>query len=252
MKILIRSLILLLTVALLFSTNVLAKNENAKKSFVSLGDSIPYGYNLGNNDNNSTSKQAFPYLIGDDADLRVRNLAVPGWETVEMLNALKTDQKYRQALKQADYITLNIGNNDLLKALIAAWEASGGNSELLEYYVYQNISESNVFANLHAIIGEIRSLTTAPIVVYNVYNPFQINDPRSLHQISNQFLPVINYQLSMLVVGLGDPTIKIADAYSAFGSNQAEYVIVGDIHPTVTGQRKLADLGLQTLGLTTN
>ncbi|WNF38466.1 GDSL-type esterase/lipase family protein [Bacillaceae bacterium IKA-2] len=252
MKILIRSLILLLTVSLLFSTNVLAKNENAKKSYVSIGDSIPYGYNLGNNGNNSTSKQAFPYLIGNDADFRVRNLAVPGWETVEMLNALKTDQKYRQALKQADYITLNIGNNDLLKVLIAASEASGGDPQLLQFYLNQILSESNVFANLGAVMVEIRSLTTAPIVVYNVYNPFQVNDPRFLHQISNQFLPAINFQLSNLVFGLGDPTIRIADAYGAFGTNQAEYVIVGDIHPTVAGQRELANLGLETFGLTNN
>lgn len=248
MKILIRSLIVLMAVSLLFSTNVLAKNENAKNSLVSIGDSIPYGYNLGNNDNKSTSKQAFPYLMGDDADMRVQNLAVPGWETGEMLNALKTDQKFRQSLKHADYITLNIGSNDLIKALLTAFKSSHGYNEYFVPTLYYYISESNLFANLQAIIGEIRLLTTAPIVVYNVYNPFQINNP--LYGISNQILQdIINPQLSGKVASMYDSNIKVADAYSAFGTNQETFVIVDDIHPTIEGQRKLADLGLETFGL---
>ncbi|WP_227938694.1 GDSL-type esterase/lipase family protein [Alkalihalobacillus deserti] len=254
MKTVIRSLTLLLVLTLLFSTNALAKNENAKLSLVALGDSIPYGYNLGHNNNASTSKYAYPYLIGNDADMRVRNLAVPGWQTGHMLNALQTDQKYRQAISQADYITLTIGNNDLLLALNTAWELSGKDLQSLPDHLNAQIATAGVklATNLPAIISEIRSLTEAPIIFYNVYNPFQISNP--LYPVADNVLPGINYQLNALVAGPFQPyqDIVIADAYSAFGIKQAEFVIAGDIHPTKAGQEKLAEIGLSELMQFTN
>ncbi|MEH7501523.1 hypothetical protein V7152_05655 [Neobacillus drentensis] len=42
--------------------------------------------------------------------------------------------------------------------------------------------------------------------------------------------------------------VIIADAYSSFGDNQAEYVRQNDIHPTVKGQELLADLAEEALG----
>lgn len=81
---------------------------HSKDSLVALGDSIPFGYNLTKN-NSSPAKIAFPSLIGDEADLRVRNLGVPGWQTTDLLTAFETNQKFRQAVRRADYVTVNIG-----------------------------------------------------------------------------------------------------------------------------------------------
>ncbi|MCL7749219.1 GDSL-type esterase/lipase family protein [Halalkalibacter alkaliphilus] len=247
MRTLFKSFTLLLIITLLSATTAFAKDDHAKKSLVSLGDSIPYGYNLGNNNNASPSKHAFPYLIGEDADMRVRNLAVSGWTTDQMLSALKHDQKYRQAVRHADYVTLTIGNNDLLQALAKAGELSEGDQNLFLYHLNDQIEKSGVFGKITANIVQIRSLTDAPIVVYNVYNPFQVNDP--LHQTGLFVLPGINEQLDLLIASLNFhyKNIAIADAFNAFGTNQAQYVIAGDIHPTVDGQRKLAEVGLETL-----
>ncbi|WP_280768830.1 GDSL-type esterase/lipase family protein [Salipaludibacillus daqingensis] len=246
MKILFRSFILLLALTFLFSPGVLAKNDQAKDSLLSLGDSIPYGYNLGNN-NASPSKDAFPYLIGEETDMRVRNLAVPGWKTDDMLDALENEQKYRQAVRQADYITLNIGNNDLLQALFTAFELSGGDEGLFEFYLNQQLANSDIYGNLSKIVEEIRSLTDAPIVIYNIYNPFQLNEP--LHYVALNLLPGINFGFQQTINGLnalfGD--ITIADANGVIGSQQAEYIIIDDIHPTKAGQRKLADAGISAL-----
>lgn len=242
MKTVIRAFILLLAVTMLFSTNVFAKNDNAQESLVALGDSIPYGYNLGE-DNDSPSKYAFPNLMGEDAGMRVRNLAVPGANTVDMLEALES-QKYRQAVRHADYITLNIGNNDLLEALSTAYNLSEIDiSKDLFEHLNDQIVASDIIPNLQLIIGEIKSLTDAPIVVYNIYNPFQVNDT-FLHETSKIVLPGINSTIENL--SLLD-NVFVADAYTAFGSNQSEYVIPADIHPTIAGQRKLADIGLEAL-----
>lgn len=243
MKKLVTLLVLILVAGLLFSTPAIANSGNAKESLVSLGDSIPYGYNL-NQHNKTTSKDAFPYLMGDIGDLRVRNLGVPGWTTANMLTALKTEQKYRQAVRHADYITLTIGNNDLLQALEAAQIKSNGDPVLFMHYIQQEIQDSNLFANIGEIIKEARSLSDAPIVVYNVYNPFQLDDP--LYYVGDQILPGINESFAGLTAAYN---VLLADAYSAFGKNQADYVIPGDVHPTIDGQIKLAEIGLEAMGL---
>lgn len=216
----------------LLSTTALAKEDNGKGALVALGDSITFGYNLENN-NNHVSREAFPFEIGEEASLRVRDLGEPGWTTSQLLDALNNDEKFQQAVKHSDYVTLNIGSNDLLKSF-----ADG------------NVTEEEIsplLKNLKDIITNVRTLTNAPIVVYNVYNPFQVTDGR--HQISDLLLPKINYQIQLLVASLKDQTIVVADAYSAFGQNQELYVLPNDIHPTVEGQKKLAEIGLEALNL---
>lgn len=109
----------------------------------------------------------------------------------------------------------------------------------------QKLASDNVFGNIAAILSEIRSLTDAPIVFYNVYNPFQLND--SLHYVADTVLPLINGALASLAASFSD--VHEADANTAFGNNQAAFVIQGDIHPTAAGQAVLADIGAQALDL---
>lgn len=239
----LKLLAVLLVAGSLSSPAALAKNENARDSLVALGDSIPFGYNLGVN-NQHPSKAGYPSIIGEEADLRVRNLAVPGEQTEGLLEDLRTDQKYRQAVKHADYVTVSIISNDLLGILREAQAESGGDQALFQLLLQQKLAADNPFANLTAIIAEIRKLTDAPIVLYNVYNPFQLNNP--FHYVADDILLGVNNQLAQFA---GLPGVYVADAYSAFGDNQAEYVITGDIHPTVAGQEVLAELTLEALEL---
>lgn len=217
----------------LLSTTALANDDNGKEALVALGDSITFGYNLENN-NKHTSRQAFPYVIGEEANVRVNDLGKPGWTTSQLLDALNNDEKFQEAVKHSDYVTVTIGNNDLLHA-----------------FEDGNVTESEVLTtldNLKAILVNIRSLTDAPIVVYNVYNPFQVTDVFR-HHAGDLLLPKINTQIELLTASLNDQKIVVADAYGAFGQNQELYVRAGDIHPTVEGQKKLAEIGIEALSL---
>ena len=217
-------------------------DDRGKDSVVALGDSVPFGYSPYSN-NERPAKYAYPYLIGDKADLKVTNLAVPGWQTDDLLAALETNKKFRKAVKRADYVTVQIGGNDFLEVLRAAYAESQGNNELFHKLLQQKLASSDAFADLSQIIGEIRSLTNAKIVLYNLYNPFQVNDP--FHHVANLYLP----QLNAVYKGLADSdkNVKLADTYNAFGDNQAKYVFPGDIHPTKAGHVKLAKIGLRAL-----
>lgn len=136
-------------------------------------------------------------------------------------------------MKHADYVTVGIGSNDLLRAFA---DGSVVPEEVLP-----------VLTNLKNIILNIKNLTDKPIVVYNIYNPFQVGLPE--HNVADFLLPSINMQIMGLIAQLRDNNVAVADAYSAFGQEQAKYIILGDIHPTVEGQKKLAEIGLKALGL---
>ncbi|WP_240611974.1 SGNH/GDSL hydrolase family protein [Planococcus halotolerans] len=239
-----KSLAVILLATSIISPAASAKSDQAKESLVALGDSIPFGYNLGQT-NQNPSKAAYPYLIGAEEDLRVRNLGIPGWQSEQLLGALEDEQKYRQAISHADYVVITIGNNDLLQILREAGEESGGNQAQFQQLLVQKLQADDVFANIAAAIAETRSLTDAPIVLYNVYNPFQLTD--QLHYVADAILPGINQTFAALAAS--SENVYLADAYTAFGDNQAAYVIQGDIHPTAAGQQVLADIGITAFGL---
>lgn len=162
-----------------------------------------------------------------------------------MLKALQTDQNYRQTIRHSDYITLTIGNNDLIAILRAVSIESNGDSTLYEPLLRQKLAASNVFGNVAQVITKTRALTDSPIVLYNVYNPFQLNDP--LHYLADAFLPQINAAIAGLTFAA--PNVYLADADGAFGNNQASFVIQDDVHPTAAGQAVLAEIGLNALNL---
>lgn len=249
MKRIVKFLSLLIIVSLFFSTSAFAKSENAKESLVSLGDSIPFGYGL-TDSMDEPSRDAFPYLIGKEADLRVRNLGVPGWKTTDLLNALENDQKFIQAVKKADYITLNIGSNDLLKPIKDAYVASGGNldEETLKKLIEDQIqpSVSSIQQNIPSIIDKIDDLNPkAKIVLYNFYNPFLSLGSHPINALGEPLIQSLNQSFETLSTSF--PGLVIADA-SEIGSNPNN-LIPGDIHPSLAGHKVLAENGLEALNL---
>ncbi|MDB5085187.1 MAG: hydrolase family protein [Bacilli bacterium] len=229
-----------------------------KDSLVALGDSITFGYNLGIN-NDHPSKYAFPFVIGHDLkETNVKDLAVPGWTTIDLLNALKTD-KFKEDISHAEIVTLDIGSNDFLQTYLT----SKFYSDLLqgidptqdepELIAAVNSSVSALDLNLATILSDIRSLTKAPIVLYDTYNPFKPGT--ASYGISNLLLPSANSSIKSISSAFAN--VHFADAYSAFlmiqnnTLNQAPALVRyddnNDIHPTVFGQQVLAKLGETSL-----
>ncbi|WP_127534609.1 SGNH/GDSL hydrolase family protein [Paenibacillus kobensis] len=250
MKKLFSALFATLLVASLFFSSFAAahgvKTPPAQKSYVALGDSISYGYNLGpNNDNPSIF--AFPYLLGAAANLKVTNYGVPKMTSGQLLTALQTDSAYIASLQKADYVTLNIGNNDLLGALSAARAADGSVDPVKLQQALGTIVPAMI-VNIKNSILEIRKYTSAPIAVYNIYNPAQVEDPMHA-QFTTLLTTVVNPNIAAVVNVLAPYNVTLADAYSAFGENQKLLVRQNDIHPTILGQAVLASIGFSALKL---
>jgi lysophospholipase L1-like esterase len=227
-----------LLLSMVFSHAVFAKS---KKSLVALGDSITFGWNLSPT-NDRPSDKAFPSLIANsEDDYRVSNLAVGGATSGDLLSLLKT-KSYRYALTHASVITLEIGSNDFLLGAssiveklthITGYTPTSEDMQVIGLITYQ------YRINMAAIISEIRSVTKAPIILYNIYNPFYGIDLQAsaLLGSTNTFINLYD----------SDPSIVVADAFSAFAGKQINLVLPYDVHPNMDGHKVLAKLGLNAL-----
>ncbi|KAA0548531.1 hypothetical protein FZW96_08145 [Bacillus sp. BGMRC 2118] len=224
-----------------------AQSGEQKPSLVALGDSITYGWNL-DQDRTKPSTHAFPYLIGDGY-FQVNNLSYPGWTSENLLTAFETNPAYGQAIADADMITLSIGSNDLLQAanlseLLASGKPITDPAELLALQQKVAAASLKLSENLQTIIGFIRVQNPdAPIVFYNIYNPFGPSTDQFagfVHSIGEQIVNGVNASV-ITPVAEGSQSILV-DAYTAFNGKQASYILPNDIHPTVEGQQVLANI----------
>ncbi|ETP69878.1 lipolytic protein G-D-S-L family [Planococcus glaciei] len=215
-----------------------SQEDAEQETLVALGDSITYGANL-----EDSGQSAYPHLIGEDAGFEVQNLAVSGWQTAQVMEALRGDQEYRQRVQDADVIAMTIGSNDLLEILRLAETNGADNPGQVEVILRQELGNSVVFDEIGELIEEIQSLTDAQILLYNIYNPFSPGN--SMHQIGEALLPEVNATFREVTESYEN--VHLVDAYSAYNGKQEDYIIPGDIHPTEEGQAVLAEIGLEAI-----
>lgn len=201
------------------------------KHIVALGDSIPYGYHLP-----SPKDQAFPSLIAKEKGWELTNLSKPGMTSKQMLLAMKTESSIQQSIKEADVVVLYIGGNDLLNLLKENKGVKGLSKKEVGVVI------TKLIRNLTETLMELNKRTDAEVLVYNLYNPY----PEAGSSIEFP-LEYINTQYSVLTELMDYVMeVKLVDASRSF-QGHPEYIIIDDVHPTVIGQRVLADLGLSSL-----
>ncbi|WP_332628411.1 GDSL-type esterase/lipase family protein [Halalkalibacter flavus] len=215
-----------------------------KPILVALGDSITYGLYL-EFDVTKPSTLAFPNLIGKGKH-EVINLGVPGLTSSQLLELLKSNPDYTVALENTELITINIGNNDLLKAAGIAEAIQAGQPIVPTEELQQKLDEASVQMahNLHAIMEILRQQTDAPIILYNLYNPFGESEDEfahSLHLLGEQIIPAVNNQI-ITPVALQAGAF-VADAYTAFAGKQSTYITHDFVHPNALGHEALAVAG---------
>lgn len=217
-----------------------SKDHHHVKKLVALGDSIPYGYNLSAT-NDVPSKLSYPSLIAHREGYKVYNLSVPGHTSTDML-ALFENKSYRQHIAQADVVTIEIGSNDLLRGagtIIEKLSTVPNYEPSQEDVILLSKIGGTLAVNVKQIVTEVRKLTDAPIVLYNVYNPYYVSD-----EATAPLLGVINLLYSFVA---SQADVVVADASTAFRGKQNTLIIPSDMHPTARGQQVLAQLAIDAL-----
>lgn len=200
-------------------------------------------------------------------------LGESGLTSGELLKKIENDMDFRHSIKHADFITMDTGSNDLFEVIkpIVQSLQQGDIPAPLSPTDLQILKEraGEISNNLPKIISEIKNLTDVPIAVYNMYNPVPpldqladllktkgYNDGQILY--TTTILGQLNSLLAIINIGIiatvhesftKGINIQLADAHTAFYGKQAIYILPGDVHPTIEGQRTLAEVGQVALKL---
>ncbi|MBM7653888.1 SGNH/GDSL hydrolase family protein [Neobacillus cucumis] len=228
-----------------------------KLNIVALGDSITFGYP-------PPSTTAFPDLISGATN--VVKFGGSGATSADLLAAINANPKaFKDALREADVVTINIGSNDFIQATGLA-TLFGQIQQLLPIdnqtklgQLAQLLSSApstlkpltqdqiNVYTNnLTKIVKMVKAHSDAPIILYNLYNPIVIG---TIPGFEPYLTPLHNFVESNLTIVNGAiqkaGNIKgtyVADAYTTFSQNAAAFILPFDIHPTLAGHQALASL----------
>jgi hypothetical protein len=208
--------------------------------YVSLGDSLAAlpGYT-----------DTYAAHIEDDLGVTVHHnkLGVPGWRSADLLNALRTNQSYRDAVAEAHLVTWNIGLNDLMVArgLYVNGQCGGADSEdCLRTAV--SVFEDNwdaIVAELHALTAgrnvTLRTMTSyRPFIdfdiaggILDVFTPYwaDLNGHISASVQANSIAPADVYAEFNGVSGTEDPVLK-------------GYISEDIIHMSDAGNDRVADM----------
>lgn len=236
------SALLSLTVALSMFLPAAGAHETGDQiTYIPLGDS----YAAGINDQRQPGIGYSDY-IADDLERRgmlgfyTKSFTRSGFDSVELLDDLKTNQALREQLQDADLITLSAGGNDLLGILNVneqTGELSFDQQELSRVY----FSLNNRLAALHAEINAINPDADVYAIGYAFPLPALDAEQKAAFNDTFEFL---NSTIERQVTRAGGTYIDIDSDFRRDAVQWFPNPL--DIHPNTTGYRVMANAFIDT------
>ncbi len=225
------SFILALIVALV-PLSASAASEK-KLNYLVLGDSIGFGAGIVNPD-----EACYGKIVADTNGYNYKNLSVSGYNTDALLAHMLLPT-VKEAIEEADIISLSIGGNDFLTSNMV--QLCSEAAFLNDYSTFDEIS-SKFYDNYCKIIADIKKLNPdAVILAQTLYNPMY-NAARNIYQAGADRLNA-GYRRYL---SENPGSIVIVDVGSAFEGHE-EYIANDCIHPNAAGNVEIARLVLKAL-----
>ncbi|OME50301.1 MULTISPECIES: GDSL-type esterase/lipase family protein [Paenibacillus] len=158
------------------------------------------------------------------------NLGVNGMTTSELEQRLRGNSMMREAVREADIITVSIGGNDLIHAAKSAARQQGDLSAQLRRSLQE--CKQNFSAIMNILI-QLKARTRRPFIIriVGLYNPYpQVVGATEWVRQFNQYAA----QYSSLVCGF-------ASIYSEFAGNERGLLSIDHLHPNGRGYRVIAE-----------
>lgn len=218
-------------------------------SFVALGDSLAAGFS-------ATEGYVPRYQSDIESDtgvtVNLNNLGQPGWQSSDLLNALKTNQSFRDAVSNAQVVTWDIGGNDLKHAYKLFLTGACGGADNQDCF---RSAVANFKNNWNGIVGEITSLRDPSQTILrtmDIYNPF-IAEQVALGNLAT-VKPYLDETDAFIQASAQQNGILCAKVYAGFNGPSgtedpiAKGLIAPDgFHANENGHKLMADL-LRNLG----
>lgn len=267
----------LICIVFLSSCDLEAKNCNTSPiNLLIIGDSISTGYGLENYEykniphtSSINTTGSYGYILSQKYNLTdtYHNFANDGDNSDELLKKLQT-HKLDEYIKNADFISISIGGNDLIDYFYSVIKNSLDikdelslekikNLNFKDIKLYQNViiylatndfkemkknTQNNFNDNFNSIEKYIHDLNPdAKIIFQTVFNPFSgIPSYTLFDSISEMFLTDLN----KTITSSGTDNTDFIDVYSVFKDNSKKYtnILSNDIHPNSEGHKKIAEL----------
>ena len=151
-------------------THLSRRNEKRTLSYVAIGDSLTQG--VGDTTNSGGFVPIVANLVRSDFSVAVeaQNFGVNGNTSTQIINRMNREEEIQEAIKQADFLTITVGGNDMLKVMrkhLVGLTVEDFEQPLVQYR-----------SRIQQLVHQIREWNKeAPIYFLGVYNPFFLNFP---------------------------------------------------------------------------
>jgi lysophospholipase L1-like esterase len=202
------------------------ESPKAGKVVVALGDSLTRGTG------DASGKGYIGYLVDELEEkskekITIYNYGVKGYRSEQLLNQVKQAEIQRQ-IKNADYILITIGGNDLFQ--------SGQTFMNLDAKKIAQLRQSYI-KNLEAVLKELRTINKEAVIFQiGLYNPFiDLNDAEVTTKIVREW----NFETSKLL-DMDQKTIFVP-TFDLFQISVNDYLYTDKFHPNAEGYRLIAE-----------
>lgn len=232
----------LLCVALIATFSVIGFAQTAKTiHYVALGDSLAAGQTpYPQEDGRATFEKGYvgylvDYLQQQNDRVYLNNYGHSGYTTSDILTEIQTIPEQREAIKQANVITLSVGANDLLKGALDPV------AEQVDIEKAKTII-ATIAQNMEAILAEIQMLNPdADVYVMGYYHAFPYLD--SDHQSYMPILFALHMLNGTLETAAGEFEMTFVPTLEAMEKDVNRYLPnPRDIHPSTEGYAVLANI----------
>ncbi|WP_379163438.1 GDSL-type esterase/lipase family protein [Paenibacillus sp. sgz5001063] len=196
--------------------------------YTAIGDSLTTGFG-------ALPGNGFVHVYRKMAESRLRapvgaaNLGINGLTTDALGQRLGSAPIMRQAIRDADIITLSIGGNDLIKAAKAVSFRPGDLSPALERALRE--CKRN-FSGIMGSLWQLKNGSRRPFIIRMVglYNPYP------------QFTEATDWvrQFNGYVAGYSSSVCGFASIYHEFAGNEYGLLSLDHVHPNGRGYRIIA------------
>ncbi|SFS81688.1 GDSL-type esterase/lipase family protein [Marininema halotolerans] len=200
--------------------------EKEELNYLVLGDSVARGY--GSKLNHGYSSVVAEELAEQKIPMHLENRGVVGQTSKKLYDYVRTPD-IQNEIKNADFISLTIGGNDLVKV---ALENKDPLSVVSKFHTIQRQYKEN----LSKTLSHIRELNPkAPIVMTSLYNPVSSSKP--YYSISNTLME--KWNVGLKEVAYQYPTTRVVDVNERL-QHGGENWLSDQIHPNDHGYKLIA------------
>lgn len=198
---------------------------------LALGDSIIRGYRVAEEENLVT--QFSTGLQAKTGKQVVSNNQGIIGITSEKLSQLIQDGHFDSEIKEADIITVNVGGNDVLKAVKKA--------DIYSALTSFETLQTDFSKNLSAIASRIHELNpSATIVFLELYNPMPAD--HQFYTLADKLLP--KWNLKIYEVAKTTPDSVVVQTTKIINSDNLQHLYSDGVHPSISGYSAISELML--------